>query len=136
MAFEIQKIHPLDLQPRKAVGVSLPFSSRAVFSSTYTTKDALKANIINYFLTERGERFMNPNFGGGLRAALFSQMTEDLDLEIRSRVEQGIADWFPNVLVEKIEVSNDADKQSVAVYIGYSVSQTNIQDELVINFEQ
>ena len=136
MAFEIQKIHPLDLQSRKAIGVSLPFSSRAVFNSTYTTADALKANIINYFLTEKGERFMNPNFGGGLRAVLFNQMTEDLDLDIQYRIQQGIVDWFPNVIIEEIRVTNDSEKQSVTVYINYNVSQTNIQDELVINFEQ
>ena len=37
-----KKINPLDRQPRKAVGVDLPFSSPSVFNSTYQTKDALK----------------------------------------------------------------------------------------------
>jgi hypothetical protein len=75
MAFNIAKINPLDLQPRKAVGVSIPFSSRAVFNSTYTTQDALKSNLINFLLTNKGERFLNPNFGADLRALLFEQMT-------------------------------------------------------------
>ena len=57
MAFEVKKINPLDRQPRKAVGISLPFSGQAVFNSTYTTKDAIKNNIINFFLTGKGERF-------------------------------------------------------------------------------
>ena len=51
MAFNIRKIDPIDLQPRKAVGVSLPFSGKAVFNSTFQTKDAIKTNLINYFLT-------------------------------------------------------------------------------------
>ena len=38
MAFEIKKIDPIDLQPRKAVGVSLPFSGKAVFNQTFETK--------------------------------------------------------------------------------------------------
>ena len=42
MAFEVKRINPLDRQPRKAVGISLPFSGQAVFNSTYTTKDAIK----------------------------------------------------------------------------------------------
>ena len=136
MAFQVQKIHPLDLQPRKAVGVGLPFSANAVFNSTYTTKEALQANLINYFLTEKGERFLNPNLGAGLRAILFDQMTEEKGEEIKHRVKQGIANWFPNVLIESIKVGNNPDRNTTSIYIKYSVAQTNIQDELVINFEQ
>lgn len=136
MAFQVQKIHPLDLQPRKAVGVGLPFSGKAVFNSTYTTKEALQANLVNYFLTEKGERFLNPNLGAGLRAILFDQMTEEKGEEIKHRVKQGIANWFPNVLVDSIKVGNNPDRNTTSIYIKYSVAQTNIQDELVINFEQ
>ena len=32
MAFDVKKINPLDRQPRKAVGVNLPFSGQAVFN--------------------------------------------------------------------------------------------------------
>ena len=62
MAYKVQRISPLDLQPRKAVGVALPFSGKAVFNSTYTTKDAVRNNIINYFLTGKNERVLNLNF--------------------------------------------------------------------------
>ena len=136
MAFQVEKIHPLDLQPRKAVGVGLPFTAKAVFNSTYTTKDALKSNIINYFLTEKGERFLNPSFGAGLRPLLFDQMTQDKGEEIKYKVSQGLADWFPNVVVNEIKIGNSPDTNTTTVYLKYSVAQTNIQDELVINFEQ
>ena len=53
MAFEAKKINPLDLQPRKAIGVSLPFTGLGVFNSTFATKDAIKNNLINFFLTNK-----------------------------------------------------------------------------------
>ena len=56
MAFEIKKIDPRDLQPRVAIGVKLPFSGKAVFNSTFTSAEAIKNNLINYFLTGKGER--------------------------------------------------------------------------------
>lgn len=136
MAFQIQRINPLDLQPRKAVGVGLPFSSTSVFNSTYTTKDALKANLINYFLTEKGERFLNPELGAGLRALLFDQMTEDKKEEIAYVVRQGITQWFPSVIIQNLETQYSQDTNTVTVLMNYSVSQTNIEDQLVINFEQ
>ena len=33
MAFEAKKINPLDRQPRKAIGISLPFTGLGVFNS-------------------------------------------------------------------------------------------------------
>jgi len=136
MAFNVQQINPLDLQPRKAVGVGLPFSSTSVFNSTYTTKDALKANLINYFLTEKGERFLNPALGAGLRALLFEQMTEDKKEEINFVVRQGVGEWFPNVNILTLSTLYTQDTNTVTVSIDYSVVNTNIQDQLVINFEQ
>ena len=137
MAFEIRKISPLDLQPRKAVGVSVPFTGRAVLNSTYTTQDALKSNIVNYFLTDSGERFLNPNFGAGLRSLLFEQITADKLEEIESVVRTGMSTWFPNVVVNNVQVQDSADTNTVTVFIIYSVPYTNIQqDKVVINFQQ
>jgi len=136
MAFNVQKINPLDLQPRKAVGVSLPFSSNSVFNSTYSTQDALKSNLVNHFLTEKGERYLNPNLGAGLRRLLFDQITVDKEGEIEAVVRTEISTYFPNLQVNSVRVASSADTNTVTVYIKYSVTQTNIQDELLINFEQ
>jgi len=136
MAFNVQKINPLDLQPRKAIGVSLPFSSNSVFNSTYSTQDALRSNLINHFLTEKGERYLNPNLGAGLRRLLFDQITVDKEGEIEAVVRTEISTYFPNLQVNSVRVASSADTNTVTVYIKYSVTQTNIQDELLINFEQ
>jgi hypothetical protein len=77
MPFNPQQIYPIDLNPSKAVGVDIPFNGPAVFKSNYLTKDAIKNNLINFFLTNPGERFLNPTFGGGLRAFIFEQITTD-----------------------------------------------------------
>ena len=77
MAFSPKKISPLDLRPSIGVGVSLLFSSATAFRTTYTTKEAIKSNLINFFLTNPGERIGNPEFGGGLRNFIFSQINQD-----------------------------------------------------------
>ena len=90
MAFEVRKIDPLDLRPSKGVGVSLPFTGQAVFNTTYETKDAIKTNIINFFLTGVGERFLNPTFGSGLRNLLFDQLTQDKIDQIKDIIQEGL----------------------------------------------
>lgn len=65
MAFNAKKIFPIDTKPRQAIGVDLPFSAPAVFRSTFLTKDAIRNNLINFFLTEPGERYENPTYEVG-----------------------------------------------------------------------
>ena len=136
MAFEVQKIDPIDLQPRKAVGVQLPFSGKAVFNSNYQTKDAIKTNLINYFLTARGERFLNVNFGNGLQSLIFDQLTEDKVIEIDTIIREDIAFYFPRVEPVDMHTIGVPDTNTVQFSLRYKVKDTNIEDEVVINFEQ
>lgn len=136
MAFEVQQINPLDLQPSVGVGVGLPFSSNQVFTTTFTTRDAIKANLVNYFLTEEGERFLNPELGAGLRRYIFDQNTEDVSERIKEVVKAGVQKWFPNITLNKIIAQRSPDINTFTLYVNYSINMTNIQDELLINFEQ
>lgn len=136
MAFEVRKIDPLDLQPRKAVGVSLPFSGKAVFNSTYQSKDAIKTNLINYFLTSKGERYMNPEFGNGLQALLFDQLTEDKVKQIDYQIREDLELLFPKIDPVKISTTGLPDNNTVQFSMSYKVRETNIEDEVTINFVQ
>ena len=75
MAYRIPNKHPLDINQRVGVGVSIPFNGPAVFNTTYTTSEQIKSNIINYILTNNNERIFNPDFGANLRAQLFENVT-------------------------------------------------------------
>ena len=50
MEYQPRQISPSDLQPDVVNGVNIPFSAPGVFEPNYTSADALKAAIINYFL--------------------------------------------------------------------------------------
>lgn len=136
MPIEVKKIYPLDLQESTAVGVDLPFSSTAVFNSTYETKDAIKVNLINYFLTNKGERYMNPSFGSDIRTLLFENINEDILEELRDIVSRDLSRFFPRVLPIKIDLTAEPDSNTVNFYLRYQISDTNIEDELLINIEQ
>lgn len=136
MAYKVQRINPLDLQPRKAVGVAIPFQGRAVFTSTYTTKDAIKSNLINFFLTGKNERVLNVDFGAGLRNFLFENLTQDTVNETRELILQALGVYFPQVIVNNLQLLAYPDQNLITFTLKYSVRETNITDEVVINFEQ
>ena len=134
MAFSAQQIYPIDFDKSAAVGVNLPFSDPAVFKPNYTTKDAIKNNLINYFLTNQGERPLNPSFGGGLRAFVFEQIaTDNLDF-LKERISSDLGTFFPNVFIGSLEITKQEDFNIITVILDYNVINTNINDTLVIDF--
>ena len=136
MAFNSRKINPLDLQPRKAIGVSLPLSGKAVFNSTYETKDAIRTNLINYFLTGQGERYFNPSFGTEIRNLMFENINQDMVDRVKSTVSRGLVEYFPKVIPTDFQVLGTPDANTVTLLLRYAIRDTNIEDEVVINFEQ
>jgi phage baseplate assembly protein W len=130
MPFNPQQINPVDLNPNVAVGVNLPLNGPAVFISNFTTKDAIKNNLINFFLTEPGERPLNPNFGGGLRAFIFEQIAEDNLYRIENRIETQLKTFFPGINITSLNILRDDDTNTLTVQLKYTVQNTNITDNL------
>lgn len=134
MAFNPVQIYPIDLNNSKAVGVDIPFSGDAVFISNYLTKDAIKNNLINFFLTNPGERFLNPSFGGGLRNFIFEQINSDNLQGLKENISYQLKQYFPNVIVDNLQIFAQEDINSINVELTYSLTNTNIVDELNIQF--
>lgn len=134
MAFNARQIYPNDLNPGRAIGVNLPLNGNAVFTPNYQTKDAIKNNLINYLLTNKGERPGNPEFGAGLRNFIFTQLVQDNLDYLKEDVQQKIAQQFSNINLEKINVLQDTTTSTVTVEIFYSIPNTGINDQLELNF--
>jgi phage baseplate assembly protein W len=89
---------------------------------------------VNFFLTGIGERYLNVNFGSGLRNLLFEQLTQDKIEEVREIVTSGLEIYFPRVIPTLIEVKGSPDSNSVNFFMSYAIQDSNIEDELLINF--
>lgn len=117
-----KKIHPLDLNSNVAIGVDLPLAAddNTFFKLNYTTLEQAKANLKNLILTEKGERYMLPEFGCNLRHSVFNQNNIVVD-EVRDSIEQAITDWLPYIKVESLDISIDEDNEHI-VYIELNFS--------------
>lgn len=135
MAFDVKRINPLDRQPRKAVGVAIPFSGKAVFNSTYETKEAIKSNLINYLLTGKGERYFNPSFGSGLRNELFNNINRENLSTLEFKVKLDLENYFPTLEVIDLSVNAEPDNNIITLTLRFRLTDTLIEDEILINFE-
>jgi phage baseplate assembly protein W len=133
MAYGAKKIFPIDTKPGTAVGISIPFNAPSAFFPTYTTKEAIKNNLINFLLTNETERYLNNDFGGNLRPFIFEQITEgNLNL-IESSLQSLIYRYFPMVNIISINVSQiNADYNEIDISISYNIKDTGMNDIIQI----
>lgn len=135
MAYGLKKISPLDLKPSTAIGVALPFSAPAVFSSVYTTKDQTKYNIINYLLTDPRERPFNPNFGAGLRARLFEQIDQQTFEELKQSIQTQLEAQFPQIEIRQLNVTGNPEYNSINIKFSYRLIRSNENDSVMLTIQ-
>jgi hypothetical protein len=125
-------LNPQDVGQPKGIGISVLFNNdTSVFNTTTTTKEQVKSNLINYILTNKGERLFDPTFGGDLRASLFEPDTS-FD-SVASRLENEIYAYIPNIIIRDITINRVSDNNLVNIALDYSIS--NQPDTLVISVE-
>ena len=134
MAFNPQQISPIDFNKSAAIGVDIPFNGNAVFKSNFQTKDAIKNNLINFFLTNPGDRYLNTTFGGGLREFVFEQLSSDNVAFLQQDIEQKIQQFFPNIIITSLNILENPDFNSISIELEYEVTNTNITDIINIEF--
>ena len=127
---QVYRLNPQDIGQPKGIGISVLFNNGTnVFNTTYTTKEQVKSNLINYILTDKGERFFDPLFGGNLRASLFEPDTT-FD-NVAARLEQEIYAYVPNIIIRDIIIRKLSDQNTVNIILDYSIN--NQDDSLVLN---
>ena len=132
MARIINNAFPIANSGSVALGFSLPMSGRAVFNPTFTTQEVVKTNLINYLLTNKGERVFNPNFGANLRELLFEGVVDSTTSALQTRITDNISIEFPMIKVKKVEFDNDTDRNTIIFNMSYEIQNFGIIDDIVI----
>ena len=135
MARIIQSEFPIDLTPSVAVGYGFPLDGNAVFIPTFTTREQLKANLVNYLLTNKGERLFRPDFGGDLRNLLFEAILDSTTDALQIRIQNDINLFFPEIVVKQIEFINEPDRNEITFNLVYQIENFGIEDEINIELE-
>ena len=132
MARIIQSRNPIDLQPSRAVGFGFPLNGDAVFVPTFTTREQTESNILNYLLTNKGERVFRPNFGANLRSLLFENIQDSTMDDIQASIQRDLSIFFPNVVVQQIQFNNEPDKNEINFTLTYEIVNLGVIDNLDI----
>lgn len=114
------KINTLDIDKNKGIGIKVPFDPVNIFKITYTTKEQVKSNLLNFLLTNKGERYFNPEFGADLRNLIFNQMTNVE--ELRDSLYDKISLYFPNIQIIDLSFVPEVDKNLLNIKLNYKLN--------------
>ena len=118
-----------------ALGFSFPLSGNAVFNPTYTIKEVVKTNLLNWLLTNEGERVFRPNFGANLRALLWEGINNGTTSALEERIQDNISSNFPTVEVKKVQFNNQQDRNTINFTLDYEVRNIGQTDQLNIELQ-
>ena len=103
--------------PVKPVGGRLQYASY---------EDDVEQAIQIILLTDRGERPMLPQFGGGLRDFVFEPNSTVTHRAIEHVVRDALRDWEPRITIDRVAVTPDLDQPNLLlIQVDYVVRATN-----------
>lgn len=128
---KILKVH---LDKTVQVGISLPMNVSNVFPMTFSNKEQIKSNLLNFILTNKGERLYRPNFGTDIRKKLFEP---NIDYEVfRQVMFDDIGKEFIDVLdLEDIAIESDIKTDVLRIAIVYRLKSEYESDLIQLTFD-
>ena len=113
------------------VGIDYPFHRslgvEGWFKSTDTTIKAVKNNIKMLLMTNKGERYMQPNLGLNLRKYMFEQFTEETRITIENEIVDTFKFWLPFIeikdLIINMEETDSIGKNKLNISVLFNITR-------------
>jgi len=111
----------------KFININFPFkdSVKGFFLDlTKTDSAAIKSDLMHLILTNKGERFYNPEFGTNLRRFIFQPNDGFTYAEISEEIKEAVKKYLPNLKVNSVDIEQSAMSEYAAkIRIDYTISQ-------------
>lgn len=108
------------------IGINFPFiESNKGYYLDMTTTDAedVRASLMHLLLTNKGERFMMPEFGSDLLKYIFEPNDTITITDLKININTTVSKYIPNLQIDDIIINNsDLSKETITIKIEYTVS--------------
>lgn len=119
---------PLERVSQEFKDLSMTFKTNPLNGDLIALKNtnAIARALKNIVLTNRGEKFFDPDFGSGVSESLFENLDEVTALNIKDEIEYSIANYEPRVELINVDVIPDYDGNQYHVVIAYIITGIDI----------
>ena len=108
--------------------INITFKKHPVTDDLVVSKDnaAIKQAVVNLLLTNKGERFFNPNYGSNIRSFLFEPLDFATAGQVRSSIKSTLNKFEPRIFIESLRVLPNFDDNGFDVEMTYNIRGTSI----------
>lgn len=132
----------------KSINIMFPLEDdkekNSFFQENQVTKDALTSNLVLLLLTNKGERYYNPNYGTNLQQYIF-EPKDDLTInEVEREIKQTVKEYIPELSIKSIQFYSNGDddqgdpvgENELKVVVNFIYSEDTFSDSgrLELNF--
>ena len=105
--------------------INITFKKHPVTDDLVVSKDnaAIKQAVVNLLLTNKGERFFNPNYGSNIRSFLFEPLDFATAALIRSSIKSTLNKFEPRIFVENLKVIPNFNDNGFDVEMTYKYEE-------------
>ncbi len=111
----------------KFINIQFPFkdSPKGFFLDLTKTDDkAIKSDLLHLILTNKGERFYNPEFGTNLRRYIFEPNDNFTHSQIRDEIIETVKLYIPNLQINEVIIEqSEVSEYAARIRIDYTISQ-------------
>ena len=112
--------------PTKAIFSDIPisFTAHPITGNVKKSinRDAVKNSVRNIILTNHGERFFKPKFGGNVTSKLFENASKFTEFNTARSIRIALANYEPRAEVIKVKVTTDPDTNNLTVSLKFRVT--------------
>lgn len=118
-------------------------SNNTYFEMSQITKDALSSDLILLLLTQKGERYYEPDYGTNLLKYIFEPNDNFTGSDVEQEMKNVVSLYIPSVKIEKVTFNwnydqdgNPISDQQLNVNVKFTYSEGVFSDggELDLNF--
>ena len=132
----------------KSINIKFPLADdnekNQFFQMNEVTKDALTSNLLLLLLTQKGQRYYNPNYGTNLLQYVFEPKDNLTITEVEREIKITVKEFIPELTITNVEFFTDGNDDQgdivgdneIRVVINFVYSEDTFSESgrLVLNF--
>lgn len=129
-------INNLTSKFKKTIGFKYPIEEdpKKGYFSKETGINLVRNNLVNLIKTEKGERFMLPNYGCSVTKYLMEPLDEATFAEVKKEIYEAITTYLSKVSISKLQIFEDSGNAVRINLFCTTRDEDSITFETTINF--
>ena len=118
-------------------------NTNTFFQMTQVSKDAFSSDLLLLLLTQKGERYYEPEYGTNLLKFIFEPNDGLTATDVEAEIKNTVSKYIPNLKVDRINFNWNTDEEgnpisenqlNVRVFFTYNEDSFSEQGQIDINF--